>query len=70
MARLLGPDPSTRRALVFTAGRQIQGLPGKTLTLYTDEAGTELADVAEYDGTATPAPAADAALDIGWAVFG
>lgn len=66
MARLLGPDPSTRRALVFTSGRQVQGLPGKTLTLYTDEAGDDLADVAEYDGTSTPGDAlADSEIKIG-----
>jgi len=49
MARLLGPDPATRLAVRFTAGRQMEGLPGRNLTVYTDEACTSLASIAAYD---------------------
>lgn len=48
MARLLGPDEGVRLALRFTAARQIEGMPGKTLTIYTDRAGTTPASIAAY----------------------
>lgn len=58
MARLLGPDPSTRFAVRFTAARLVEGLAGKTLTVYTDEDLTQLADLAEYDPEAPGTPGA------------
>lgn len=64
MARLLGPDPSTRRALIVTPGWQVEGLPDRQVTLYTDEAAETLADVAAYDGTATPGADLDSKVRI------
>lgn len=58
MARLLGPDPSTRLALRFTAAWQTEGLPGKMLTVCTDEACTEPADIATYQPEAPGVPGA------------
>lgn len=58
MARLLGPDPATRFAVRFTAARQTEGMAGKALTVYTDEALTQLADLAEYDPESPAVPGA------------
>lgn len=48
MARLLGPDLSVRLALRYTSARQVQGMPGKTLTITTDVAGATPASIAAY----------------------
>jgi hypothetical protein len=49
MARLLGPDPATTFALKFGGARQVQALPGKLLTVYTDAAAaTSPAAIGEY----------------------
>lgn len=49
MARLLGPDPATRLAVRYSSARVMEGLPGRTLTVYTDEACTIPASIAAYD---------------------
>lgn len=56
MARLLGPDPSTRQAVFFSNARRWEGLPGKTLKIYTDEALTSLASIAAFDPNAPTVP--------------
>jgi hypothetical protein len=59
MARLLGPDGPTRIALRFErASRQVSGLAGKTLTVYSDQACTTLADVLAYQPGSPAVPGA------------
>jgi hypothetical protein len=58
MARLLGPDPVSRFAIYFTSDRRVEGLPGKTLTVYTDEACTILAGIGVYDPAEPTVPGA------------
>lgn len=53
MARLLGPDPSTR-TIVQSRGRKTYEFSGRPATVYTDAAATVLASIAEYGGTSTP----------------
>lgn len=53
MARLLGPDPSTR-TLVQIRGKTMHEFSGRIATVYTDETATTLASIATYDGTSTP----------------
>jgi hypothetical protein len=54
MARLLGPDISSRLALRISPGRQVEALSGKTVFITTDAAGQNLANIAAYNGTGTP----------------
>jgi hypothetical protein len=58
MARLLGPDVSQRLALRLTPGWQVEGLPGRKLTVFADEACTQLADIAGYNAQAPRVPGA------------
>jgi hypothetical protein len=58
MARLLGPDVSQRLALRLTPGWQVEGLPGRKLTVFADEACTQLADIAGYNALAPRVPGA------------
>lgn len=52
MARLLGPNGSDR--LVYASvGTALVGAPGATAIVYSNAAGTTLADIATYDGTGT-----------------
>lgn len=53
MARLLGPDAGSRLVYVLSGG-YIRSAAGRTVTMYTDAAGTVLASLATYDGTGTP----------------
>lgn len=59
MARLLGPDAGTRLALRVISGQPTMGMPGKLVKVYSDEACTTLADIAEYvpETPQTPGPA-------------
>lgn len=56
MARLLGPDESTRFALRYTKSHQIEGMPGKNLKVFTDEACENPASIALYDPSAPDTP--------------
>lgn len=56
MARLLGPDPNTRTAWRIVAGT-FKTAAGGTAVVYTDTAGSVLADIEYWDGTNTPAGA-------------
>jgi hypothetical protein len=49
MARLLGPGPQARLALHYTSSRQVEGVPGRIVTVWADEARTVPADIAAYD---------------------
>src|SRR5690242_7072978 len=53
MARLLGPDAGSRLVYVLAGGRLGTAI-GSVATVYSDAAGTVLADIATYDGTDTP----------------
>jgi hypothetical protein len=53
MARLLGPDANSRLVYALVGG-SLASTAGKTATIYSDAAGTLLADIATYDGTQTP----------------
>lgn len=55
MARLLGPDANSRLVYVSSQG-VFRSAAGRTATVYSDAAGTILANIATYDGTATPGP--------------
>lgn len=55
MARLLFPDEGSRLAY-RVRGSDLRAVANSTATLYTDAAGTILADVRSYDGTLTPGP--------------
>ena len=59
VSRLLGPDPSTRRAWRQTRGRQVESLADKTLTVFTDEVCMTLASIALFQpgNPTTPGPA-------------
>lgn len=50
MARLLGPDPNSRMAIRPGVGgrRLVEGIPGRIITVYADEALTTLADIASF----------------------
>lgn len=58
MARIIGPDPVSRVAQRFTSARLWEGLPGKTVTVYLDEAGTELASLAAFNPVSPGTPGA------------
>jgi parallel beta-helix repeat protein len=53
MARLLGPDANGRFVYVAAAGT-LRSAVGLTATVYAASTGSTLADIASYDGTATP----------------
>jgi parallel beta-helix repeat protein len=53
VARLLGPDAGSKLVYVNT-GNTLRPAAGRTATVYADAAGTTLANIATYDGTATP----------------
>lgn len=53
MARLLGPDANSRLVYALVGG-SLASTAGKTATIYSDAAGTLLADIATYDGSQTP----------------
>lgn len=55
MARLLFPDEGSRLGYRVVA-TSLRSVAGSTATLFTDAAGTTLADIRSYDGTATPGP--------------
>lgn len=55
MARLLFPDEGSRLAY-GVRGSDLRAVANSTATLYTDPAGTILADIRSYDGTLTPGP--------------
>lgn len=55
MARLLFPDEGSRLAY-RVRGTDLRAVANSTATLYSDAAGTILADVRSYDGTLTPGP--------------
>src|SRR5689334_4192415 len=52
MARLLGPDTSSR-LITQIVGSMVFEFSGRLTTIYTDPAGTQLADIAIYNGTPT-----------------
>lgn len=52
MARLLGPDPTSRRVALL-ADRGPYEFAYQFARVYTDAAATQLADIAAYDGTST-----------------
>lgn len=56
MARLLGPDAGSRLVYI-PVGTTMHLAPGLTATIYSDTAGTVLADILTYDGTTTPGAA-------------
>lgn len=55
MTRLLFPDEGSRLAY-RVRGSDLRAVADSTATLYSDAAGTILADVRSYDGTLTPGP--------------
>lgn len=56
MPRLLGPDLGGRLAYIPTAS-VLRNAAGLTAVVYSDAAGTVLADILTYDGTETPGAA-------------
>lgn len=53
MARLLGPDAGSRLVYIVS-GSLLRSAAGYTATVFSDAAGTTLANIATYDGTGTP----------------
>ena len=59
MTRFIGPDPSTRTATRYIgATRQFEALAGRTATVYTDSAGTQLAAISAYNSDTPDTPGA------------
>lgn len=55
VTRLLGPDAGSRLVYI-PSGPALRSAAGTSAVVYTDAAGTTLADIASYDGTGTPGP--------------
>jgi len=55
MARLLGPDAGSQLVYIVS-GSLLRSAAGYPAVFYTDLAATTLANIATYDGTATPGP--------------
>lgn len=55
MSRLLFPDEGSRLAY-RVSGTPLRSVANSPVTVYTDDAGTVLADIREYDGTNVPGP--------------